>query len=258
MVISNDHWANVPVVDLVPHPKNPRLRLREEVVSAIAEALKDSLRFEPRHALAVRQKGKKFEVISGHHRLEAAKVAGLETVPAWIVEMDDEQAYMALVEANNQGELAPLEIGIHLLGVELGKPGRGIEGGLREYARRTGKQEANLRRLRDAAAVYTAVSKTRKCDNIIAFSDLLKKAYHLEAFKDQVGKRCLPEAIERALTEDWTVEQCKDVASLVPGFRQSLLSVKPSGGIGPGLASAGMAGELRGLDGSGPRRLSWC
>ena len=144
MVISNDHWANVPVVDLVPHPKNPRLRLREEVVSAIAEALKDSLRFEPRHALAVRQKGKKFEVISGHHRLEAAKVAGLETVPAWIVEMDDEQAYMALVEANNQGELAPLEIGIHLLVLELSGGGRGLEGGISEYARRTGRRRTEL------------------------------------------------------------------------------------------------------------------
>ena len=172
MVISNDHWANVPVVDLVPHPKNPRLRLREEVVSAIAEALKDSLRFEPRHALAVRLKGKKFEVISGHHRLEAAKVAGLETVPAWIVEMDDEQAYMALVEANNQGELAPLEIGIHLLVLELSGGGRGLEGGISEYARRTGRRRENLIKLKDAAKVYLAAAKSKNLYNIVQVSDL--------------------------------------------------------------------------------------
>jgi ParB-like chromosome segregation protein Spo0J len=53
--------------------------------------------------------------VSGHHRYEAAKRAGLNTVAAWVREMDDETAYMELVKSNAQSELTALERGLHAL-----------------------------------------------------------------------------------------------------------------------------------------------
>ena len=46
----------------------------------------------------------KYEIISGHRRTYAAKTAGLNKVPCIIKEMTDEQAVIAMVDANKQRE----------------------------------------------------------------------------------------------------------------------------------------------------------
>lgn len=56
-----------------------------------------------------------YQIISGHNRTAAARRAGLEQIPAWVREMDDETAFMQLVLSNAQGELSPLERGMHAL-----------------------------------------------------------------------------------------------------------------------------------------------
>lgn len=45
-----------------------------------------------------------YEMISGHRRLFAAKEAGLDTIPAFVREMTDDQATIAMVDANLQRE----------------------------------------------------------------------------------------------------------------------------------------------------------
>lgn len=61
---------------------------------------------------------------------------------------------MALVTSNSQGELSPLEIGMHALHcVGLSKGGAGNKGGIRGYAELVGKNEATIRQCRDAAEV---------------------------------------------------------------------------------------------------------
>ena len=55
-------------------------------------------------------------------------MAGLKSVPCWVREMSDEDAYMALALNNAQGELHALECGMHALGfIERGKHGRSAE-----------------------------------------------------------------------------------------------------------------------------------
>lgn len=163
----------VPVDRLRPHPKNPRVALREDVVEAIAADLEERGSMESRHAITARVVGDEYEIISGHHRHAAAVKAGLSEVPCWVVEMDDDQAYMALATSNNQGELAPLEIGLHAL-ERVGKAtaGRGKKGGLSDYARKIGKGAPYLSQL--VAAAEVAKSFTR-------VNDLLDKAKHLYA-----------------------------------------------------------------------------
>lgn len=41
-----------------------------------------------------------YEIISGHRRVNACEKAGLETVPAFVREMDRDTAVIALVDSN--------------------------------------------------------------------------------------------------------------------------------------------------------------
>ena len=69
--------------------------------------------------------------------------------------IDDETALMQLVLANAQGELAPLEIGVHALTVVgKGEPGRGKKGGLSEYARSINRDKSYISQLSAAAEVF--------------------------------------------------------------------------------------------------------
>lgn len=45
-----------------------------------------------------------YEIISGHRRHYAAKLAGLETVPVIVREMSDDEAIIMMVDANLQRE----------------------------------------------------------------------------------------------------------------------------------------------------------
>lgn len=127
--MSIEGLQNIEIARLCAHPQNPRIAMREDVVSAIAANIADG--FDPAHALIVRPVGDAYQIISGHHRWQAANQAKLDTVPCWVRDMGDDEAYMALVTSNSQGELSPLEIGMHALHcVGLSKGGRGQKGGL--------------------------------------------------------------------------------------------------------------------------------
>ena len=103
----------IKLADLHPHPGNPRLAPREDVIEQIAAQLTGAL--DDAHALIVRPNAAGYEIISGHHRALAAERAGLAEVPCWVREMSDDDAYMALALNNAQGELHPLEVGLHAL-----------------------------------------------------------------------------------------------------------------------------------------------
>jgi len=44
--------------------------------------------------------GEGYEVVSGHNRVEAAKLAGINVIPATIRQMDDETAIIAMIDSN--------------------------------------------------------------------------------------------------------------------------------------------------------------
>lgn len=166
----------IPLEQLKPHPDNPRLFLRDEVINSIAAQIKDADGvFDEAHALLVRPVDGHYQIIQGHHRKEGAMKAGLESVPCWVREMGDEEAYMALALGNVQGELSPLEIGVHALKVvETSDGGRGKQGGVREYARLLSKDPKNISSYRQAATVLQKIN----CGNI---TTVLDKAAHLAA-----------------------------------------------------------------------------
>jgi len=155
---------------------HPRLFLRDEIISSIANQIQDAGNFDEAHALLVRPIDGHYQIIQGHHRKEGAAKAGLDSVPCWAREMTDDEAYMQLVLGNVQGELSPLEIGIHALKVKFDKRGKGGKGGgLRGYADNLGKNVGDITTYRQAANVLKSINLNIQINE----KDMIDKAVHL-------------------------------------------------------------------------------
>ena len=190
------------------HPDNPRLSLRQDVIEQLVGEISRA-GFGSEHALLVRPHGDVFQIIGGHHRAEAAKKSDLESVPCWVREMDDGEAFMQLVLGNAQGELSPLEIGIHALkAVPLAKGGRGQTGGLSEYAERIGRGKQTVSEWRAAAEVLETV---RTADGITTLG-----TKHLNEVS-KAPRETWPALVSKIIKAKWTVA---DTASEVKTVQQ--------------------------------------
>lgn len=88
----------IKVSALKPHPENTRDP--KEDVGELAASIKEHGILQP---LVVREeKGERFTVLIGHRRLAAAKALGLDNVPAYLFDGDEEKALAVLVTDNAQ------------------------------------------------------------------------------------------------------------------------------------------------------------
>jgi ParB family chromosome partitioning protein len=101
----------VPVDHIRANPNQPRKEFDEERLDELADSIKSHGLIQP---ITVRYIGeKRFELISGERRLRASKLAGLDEIPAYIREADDEQSMaFALIENIQREELNPLEVAL--------------------------------------------------------------------------------------------------------------------------------------------------
>lgn len=137
----------IDVTVLYPHPRNPRIEPRQDIVDQLTARMADG--FDPSHALIVRPKSSEagqYEVVSGHHRLLAAERVGLTEVPCWVRDLSDDDAYMQLVLCNTQSELHPLEIGKHA--VDSGQS-------MTEYAKQVSQSKQYISLQANAYEVYS-------------------------------------------------------------------------------------------------------
>ncbi|MGA0201173.1 MAG: ParB/RepB/Spo0J family partition protein, partial [Prochlorotrichaceae cyanobacterium] len=198
-------WLNIE--SLSPHPDNPRLIYREDIIETIAQSIAEK-GFQPEYALLVRPLGNGYQIISGHTRHKAALKAGLAKLPCWVKDLDDETAFMELVLANNQGELSPLEYGMHVLKyVELSEGGRGKKGGLSEYARVVGKGKSRLSEYQSAAKVVHALN----CSDV---GTVLDKANHLAAIH-KAPSQYWQKLTEMLIEKKWSVKETEAIVSKV-------------------------------------------
>lgn len=203
----------VSVSQLKPHPKNPRIVLRQDVVDAITADVEERGHMEARHAITVRAVDEGYQIISGHHRHAAAVKAGLEQMPCWLVEMADDEAYMALATSNNQGELAQLEYGLHAVDLPEASRGKGNKGSKRlEYAASIGKSKSYVSQAVGAAKVANAVKKFSQL-NI-----LMSKAQHLYAI--HAADPSLWPVIVPHMLKDWTVADTEHWVGKVKEFAE--------------------------------------
>jgi ParB family chromosome partitioning protein len=113
-VLAGDRLANLPL-DLLQRGKyQPRVDMRTETLSELADSIKAQGLVQPIlvRPVAARQPGEpqRYEIIAGERRWRAAQMAGLEDIPAVIREVPDEAAVsMALIENIQREDLNPLE-----------------------------------------------------------------------------------------------------------------------------------------------------
>lgn len=97
----------IPVHKIIPNPHQPRRVFDRAALEELADSIR---RFGVITPLTVRRAGERYMLIAGERRLRASKLAGLGSVPCYIIEVDDRSsAEMALVENLQRRDLDPFE-----------------------------------------------------------------------------------------------------------------------------------------------------
>ena len=89
--------------DLYPFPDNPFHVAEDETLSELAESIKEFGIVTP---IITRPKedGDGYEVIAGQRRVRASELAGINTIPAFVLPLDRDRAIITLVDSNLQRE----------------------------------------------------------------------------------------------------------------------------------------------------------
>ncbi len=100
----------IPLDQISTNPHQPRTQFDQEAIEELSASIKQLGVIQP---ITVRKNGQKFDLISGERRLRASKLAGLETIPAFVRLADDrEMLEMALVENIQREDLDPIEVAL--------------------------------------------------------------------------------------------------------------------------------------------------
>lgn len=93
---------NIPLDKLHPFKNHPFKILNNEEMERMIESIRKVGTITPALARPLPDGG--YELISGHRRLAACQVLGIETMPVIVREMSDDEAVIAMVDANLQRE----------------------------------------------------------------------------------------------------------------------------------------------------------
>lgn len=97
----------IPINWLHPDPDQPRTVMDQARLEELAESIKVHGVLQP---ILVRQAGDGYAIVAGHRRYEAARMAGMKTMPCLLRERDDtETREQALVENLQRADLEPLD-----------------------------------------------------------------------------------------------------------------------------------------------------
>ena len=104
------------IAQVALNPNNPRKRMDEASLDDLAKSIEQVGVLQPVMVRTTsRRKGpnttaKTYELISGHRRLLAATIAGLETIPAIVKDLTDDQAFeVAIMENLQREDVDPLD-----------------------------------------------------------------------------------------------------------------------------------------------------
>lgn len=99
----------IPVEYVEPNPFQPRMSFDQEALDELVESIKTLGLIQP---ITVRRINEgKYQIISGERRFRACKAAGMDMIPAYIREADDQgMLEMAIVENIQRENLDPIEV----------------------------------------------------------------------------------------------------------------------------------------------------
>lgn len=99
--------VQIPLKDIRPNPYQPRKHFDEEKLNELAQSIHEHGIFQP---VILKQSVQGYEIVAGERRCRAASIAGLQEVPAILVEFTDQQMLeIALLENIQREDLNAIE-----------------------------------------------------------------------------------------------------------------------------------------------------
>lgn len=102
IAVQNEAVQNIPLTELFPFKNHPFRIVDDEAMQRTVESVAQFGILSP--AIARPRVDGGYEIISGHRRLHASQLLGLETMPVIVRQMDDDTAVITMVDSNLQRE----------------------------------------------------------------------------------------------------------------------------------------------------------
>ena len=102
IAVQNEAVQNIPLTELFPFKNHPFRIVDDEAMQRTVESVSQFGVLSP--AIARPRVDGGYEIISGHRRLHASQLLGLETMPVIVRQMDDDTAVITMVDSNLQRE----------------------------------------------------------------------------------------------------------------------------------------------------------
>ena len=107
-----NQMAQIAISQIIPNPTQPRTQFDNEALQELASSIRELGIIQP---ITVKRDGERYIIISGERRWRASQMVGMETLPAYIREADDENLHaMALVENIQRQDLNAIEIALSM------------------------------------------------------------------------------------------------------------------------------------------------
>ena len=103
IAVQNEAVQNIPLSELFPFKNHPFRIVDDEAMQRTVESVSQFGVLSP--AIARPRIDGGYEIISGHRRLHASQLLGLETMPVIVRQMDDDTAVITTVDSNLQREI---------------------------------------------------------------------------------------------------------------------------------------------------------
>ena len=101
----------IPVDMIEPNPFQPRMSFDQDALEELADSIRTLGLIQP---ITVRRKGDgRYQIISGERRFRASRLAGMQMIPAYIRDTNDQgMLEMAIVENIQREDLDPIEVAL--------------------------------------------------------------------------------------------------------------------------------------------------
>ncbi len=98
----------IPIGELDPSPDQPRKHFDEETITLLSESIRDQGVLQP--LIVVATSNGRYRIIAGERRYRACRMAGMETVPCMVRDLDIvRQMEISLIENRQREDLNPVE-----------------------------------------------------------------------------------------------------------------------------------------------------